>query len=229
MKKIRLISTLLILLLSVSACSAYIERESPEADKSVEEPTEGRVLEELAEVEIREYEGEDLSSILDFQENSISGPQDVDIETYRLSIDGLVKNPMSYSYDEALELQNYTKVVNMYCVTGWNVTILWEGILVADLLKEAVIDTSAKTVIFHAVDDYTTSLPLDFILENDILLAYKINEVVLPKENGYPFQLVAEDKLGYKWIRWVNRIELSDDENYKGFWESRGYNNEADV
>jgi len=41
--------------------------------------------------------------------------------------------------------------------------------------------------------------------------------------------VVAEDKLGYKWARWVNEIELSDDENYKGYWEKRGYSNDAPV
>lgn len=228
-RKIRIISVLLILLLSISACSAGAEQEPAEPNEPAEEPTEGVTLEELADVQISDYEGEDLSSILEFQENSIAGPQDIDMETYRLTVDGLVDTPMAYTYDEALAFQNYTKVVNMYCVTGWSVTILWEGIKVADLLEETGIDPSANTVIFHAADDYTSSVPLDFILENDILLAYKINDVVLPKENGYPFQLVAEDKLGYKWVRWVTRIELSDDEKYKGFWESRGYNNEADI
>ena len=231
MNKFKIVSILLILMLCVSACATAEEPEPMEPNEPAEpaEPSDGPTLEELAEVEIREYEGEDLSSVLDFVENSIEGPQDIDIEAYRLSVDGLVDTPMEYSYDEVLGFQNYTKVVTMHCVTGWSVDILWEGVKVADLIDQSGIDPSAVTVIFHAADEYTTSLPLDFILENDILLAYKLNDIVLPKENGFPFQLVAEDKLGYKWIRWVTRIELSDDANYRGFWESRGYNNEADV
>ncbi|QRN86404.1 molybdopterin-dependent oxidoreductase [Clostridia bacterium] len=225
MKQFKLISILLIVMLAFSACSSG---EDPAEQPPIDTP-EGPTINELAEVEVREYEGEDLSSILDFRENSIKGPQDVDIDAYRLTVDGLVDNPMEYTYDEALGFDRYSKVVNMYCVEGWSVNLLWEGIKVADLLEQAGIDPSAKTVIFHAVDEYTTSVPLDFILDNDILLAYKMNDVVLPKERGFPFQLVAQDKLGYKWIKWVTRIELSDDENYKGFWESRGYNNEADI
>jgi DMSO/TMAO reductase YedYZ molybdopterin-dependent catalytic subunit len=81
----------------------------------------------------------------------------------------------------------------------------------------------------HAADGYTTSLPLDYFAERDILLAYKMNDVVLPPERGFPFQLVAEDKWGYKWIKWVERIELSADEDYEGYWERRGYDNEADL
>ena len=53
--------------------------------------------------------------------------------------------------------------------------------------------------------------------------------VVLPPNREFPFELVAEDKWGYKWIRWITKIELSRDENYRGFWESRGYSNDADI
>jgi DMSO/TMAO reductase YedYZ molybdopterin-dependent catalytic subunit len=46
---------------------------------------------------------------------------------------------------------------------------------------------------------------------------------------GYPFIVVAEEKLGYKWARWVTRIELSEDPDYQGYWEQRGYDNTADI
>jgi DMSO/TMAO reductase YedYZ molybdopterin-dependent catalytic subunit len=87
----------------------------------------------------------------------------------------------------------------------------------------------ANTVIFYAYDGYSTSLPLDYILNNNIIMAYKLNNVTLPPERGFPFQLVAEDKWGYKWIKWITKIELSDDTSYEGFWESRGYSDEGDV
>jgi len=185
---------------------------------------------ELKPVEIREYEGERLSSVNDFQENSIKGPQRVDAESYRLKITGLVENPKIYTYDEVIKShQDYGKVVTLNCVEGWSVTILWEGLLVRDLIKEVGALPNAKVVIFHAYDGYTTSLPLDYIIDNDIMIAYKMNGVALPPERGFPFQLVAESKWGYKWIKWVTEIELSDDVNYKGYWEKRGYSNDADL
>jgi len=185
---------------------------------------------ELEGVEVREYEGEDLSSIDEFIENSIKGPQYVDISDYRLRITGLVENPQSYTYDEVIGgHQNYKKVVTLDCVEGWSVKILWEGVLVKDLLLEAVPLPDAKVVIFHAHDGYTTSLPLDYIVDNDILMAYKMNGVTIPPERGFPFELVAESKWGYKWIKWVTEIELSDDENYQGYWESGGYSNSGDL
>jgi DMSO/TMAO reductase YedYZ molybdopterin-dependent catalytic subunit len=56
-----------------------------------------------------------------------------------------------------------------------------------------------------------------------------MNNVVLPPERGFPFQLVAEDKLGYKWIKWITKIELSDDTGYLGYWESYGFPNDAEL
>ena len=185
---------------------------------------------ELDEVEIREYEGEDLSSINAFRENSIKGPQHIDIETYNLTITGRVNNELLYTYDEVINNhQNYKKVVTLHCVEGWSATILWEGVTVKDLIEPAGIDANANTVIFHAYDGYTTSLPLDYIIDNNIMIAYKMNNVTLPPERGYPFELVAESKWGYKWIKWITAIELSDDADYRGFWESRGWPNNGDI
>jgi DMSO/TMAO reductase YedYZ molybdopterin-dependent catalytic subunit len=187
-------------------------------------------IKELEGVEVREYEGKNLSSINDFRENSIKGPQHVDIEDYQLEITGLVDKPASYAYNEVVkDHQNYEKVVRLNCVEGWSVDILWEGVLVKDLLEQAKPLPEAKVVIFHAYDGYTTSFPLDYIMNNDILMAHKMNDVTLPPERGFPFQLVAESKWGYKWVKWITKIELSDDINYKGYWESRGYSNEGDL
>lgn len=184
----------------------------------------------LAPVEIREYEGVDLSSINAFRENSIKGPQEIDVESYTLRITGLVAKSKNYTYDEVMNRhQNYKKVVTLDCVEGWSATILWEGVLVRDLLAEAEPLANAEVLIFHAYDGYTTSLPIDYMMDNDILMAYKMNDVILPPERGFPFQLVAESKWGYKWIKWITEIELSDDANYRGYWEGRGYSNSADL
>ncbi len=193
-------------------------------DRGAQEPVP------LEPVEIREYEGEPLSSINDFRENSIKGPQQVEIENYTLNITGLVSEPLALTYHEVVsDHQQYEKVVTLDCVEGWSAKILWEGVLVRDLITEAKPLPETKVVIFHAYDGYTTSLPIDYITDNDILMAYKMNGVTLPPERGFPFELVAESKWGYKWIKWITEIELSSDLNYRGFWESRGYSNSADL
>ena len=183
----------------------------------------------LGTTEVTEYKGEDLSSINDFRENSIRGPQHISLDDYQLEITGLVEKPLSLTYEEVLDRDQYSKVVTLYCVEGWDATILWEGVLIEELIDLADAKGEAVTVIFHAEDGYTSAMALDFVRDNDIMLAYKMNDVVLPPERGFPFQVVAESKWGYKWVKWVTKIELSDDTDYRGYWEKMGYNNDGDV
>src|SRR4030066_636164 len=180
--------------------------------------------------EVQEYEGENLSSISDVRENAIKGNQNLNQTTYRLNVTGLVNETREYSYSEVVDdFQKYEKVVTLYCVQGWSARILWEGVLVRDLLNASGVMPTSKVVIFHASDGYTTSMPLEYFYDNDILMAYKMNGLVLAPEKGFPFELVAESKLGYKWIKWITQIELSDNEAYRGYWESRGFPNEANI
>jgi DMSO/TMAO reductase YedYZ molybdopterin-dependent catalytic subunit len=179
--------------------------------------------------EIRNYQGENLSSIADVGENAIRGTQYINISIYHLVITGLVNKTVEYTYDQVLSFPKYLKVVTLYCVAGWSATILWEGVLVSDLLKEAGVNSSAVAVIFHASDGFTTELPLDYLANKSIILAYKMNGLTIPPERGFPFELVAESEYGYKWIKWVTSMELTDNPNYLGTWESRGYPNNATI
>ena len=184
----------------------------------------------LAPVEVRSYQGKDLSSVNDFHENSIAGPQHINITDYRLTVTGLTNRTVVYTYDDVLtQHPRYSKVVTLHCVEGWDATILWEGILVRDLINDAGADPRANTVVLTAHDGYTTSFPLTYFTQHDILMAYRMNNVTMPAERGYPFELVAEDKWGYKWIKWIEKIELTDDPSYRGYWEQRGYSNSGDL
>jgi DMSO/TMAO reductase YedYZ molybdopterin-dependent catalytic subunit len=190
----------------------------------------GGAVKELKSVEIKNYQGKRLSSVYDFRENSIKGPQHVDRQDYRLKISGLVQKPKTYQYEQVINgRQLYKKVVTLNCVEGWSVTILWEGVLVRDLIKEAGPSSKAKVVIFRAHDGYSTSFPIDYIMKNDIIMAHKMNGVTIPPERGFPFELVAEQKWGYKWIKWIEKIELSSNTDFRGYWERRGYSNEGDL
>lgn len=191
--------------------------------------TQKKEAKEVEVLELKEYQGKKLSSIKDFRENSIKGPQYINKKDYRLKIGGIVANPKIYTYDEIIEHQTQKKVVTLNCVEGWSVTILWEGILLRELLEEAEVDSKAKVVILHAQDGYSTSFPLGYIMDNGIIIAFKMNDLILPPERGFPFQLVAENKWGYKWIKWITKIELSDNEDFRGYWESQGYSNDGDL
>ena len=184
--------------------------------------------EQLAPSQVKEFEGKRLDSITVFRENSIKGPQYVDSNTYRLVVDGLVTTPRTFTYDEVVgNFKHYAKVVQLDCVEGWSAKILWEGPLVGDILATAGPTAAANTVIFHAADGYSTSFPLEYFRKNQRILASKMNGQLLAPERGFPFMLVAEDKWGYKWCRWITRIELSADSKYRGYWEQRGYSNDG--
>lgn len=215
--------TVLLFLIFLSACGNE-SNESEDADV-MSKATADR----YDEMEIKEYQGVKLDPSVGPRDNSIKGIQNVDIESYTLNVSGLVKQEVSMTYDDVLALTPYEKLITLHCVEGWDATVLWKGVLLKDIIDPAEAEKTANTVIFHCVDGYTTSMPLDYIIENNIMLAYSSNNITLPPSLGYPFIVVAEDKLGYKWARWVNEIELSDEEGYKGYWEERGYDNEADV
>ncbi len=185
---------------------------------------------ELYPQQIRNYQGQNLSSITNVYQNNIAGTQFINTSTYKLTITGLVNRTMQYSYDDVLNsFQKYQKVVTLHCVEGWSATILWEGFLVNDLLQQAGVKPNAVSAIFYAADNFSTALPLDYLTSKNIIIAYKMNNLTIPPERGFPFQLVAESQYGYKWIKWLTTIELTDNPNYLGYWESRGFANNATI
>jgi DMSO/TMAO reductase YedYZ molybdopterin-dependent catalytic subunit len=219
--------------LALAACRPGYQAISPSTTQTpaVEITTTVSTSAVLPSVEVTSYMGKRLSAIGDLYENSIKGPQHIDRKTYRLVIDGEVNAPTSLTYDQVLAFRPaFAKVVTLNCVEGWSVTMLWEGVRVRDLIAKAGgPKPDAKIVIFHAHDGYTSSLPLDFLTNRNILLAYHQNGVPLADMWGWPLQVVAEDRWGYKWVKWIERVEVSSDAAYRGYWESRGYSNSGEL
>ncbi len=178
--------------------------------------------------ELKSYQGVALGSVNDFTENSIGGVRKVNLDKYRLRVDGLVKKHLSYTYQELKKFPRQKKLVTTHCVEGWSVTVLWEGIPISEVISRAGIDAKVNTIIFHGVDGYTTSLDYSTVAGKNMLLADSANGIALPAKLGFPFILVAEDKWGYKWARWIERIQFSDQKNFRGYWEQRGYNQKGD-
>ena len=194
-------------------------------------------LQGLYSGEVTEYQNQSLTSISHFMENinqhpdvAIDGTQTLNETTYRLTVKGLVNQTLEFTYEDLVNnFTSYQKVATLLCVEGWSVTLLWEGVRLSDLLQEAVVSPNATTLIFAASDGYTTTLPLDYVMQNNIILAYKMNNVTLTPEAGFPLMLVAQNQYGYKWIKWVTSIDVSNDSSYLGYWESQGYPNNAAV
>lgn len=174
------------------------------------------------------FDGKELTPISEQRNNGIKGTQYIDQETYELSIYGMVDTPVNLSYDQLLAYPSVSRFVSMDCVEGWGFDAKWTGVTLNMLFNETGVNSSATTVIFYSADGYSTSLELDYLVDNDIMLAYELNDITLPADRGFPLQLVAEDKYGYKWAKWITGIEVTG-EPYKGYWESVGYSNNADV
>lgn len=235
MRRITLILLLAVLLTSPALLTAGCQSSESTAPGGTTSSSAIKLTDTIAQAtlsryrtnEIREYQGARLDPAVGPRDNSISGVQKVDPAVYRLTIDGLVDRPAALTYDAVRQLTPVERKITLHCVEGWQATILWRGVQLSDLLDDMAVKPAANTVIFHCVDGYTTSLPLADIVGRQLILAYDANGLPLPPEMGYPFIVVAEDRQGYKWARWVTRIELSDNAAYRGYWESRGFDNEA--
>ena len=213
MKNVRIMALVAaILLCAAMAVGCAISEPSSDTADTISAATEAR----YAQSEVREYEGIMLDPAVGPRDNSITGTQFVDIASYTLEVTGLVGSPMSLTYEDVLSMPAYERLVTLYCVDGWDVTILWEGVSLVDLLEGADMDEAATNVVFTAADGYTTSLSLETIYERNIILAYRSNGIDLPPEMGFPFIVVAQDKYGYKWARWVTQIELTDNADFLG-------------
>ena len=183
------------------------------------------------EVEATEFMGHKLTPISQQRNNALTGTQHIDKDTYRLTVDGLVDNPLSLSYVDLLAYSQISKLMDLDCVEGWNFTAKWTGPALDSIFNDAKVKPQAKIAIFHTADvpEGYSSLDLDYINNSNIIIALKLNDITLPADRGFPFQVVAMSKFGYKWAKWVTRIELSSDTSFRGYWESYGYNNNADV
>jgi DMSO/TMAO reductase YedYZ molybdopterin-dependent catalytic subunit len=183
------------------------------------------------QVEATTFEGTKLTPIKDQQLNGIAGTINVNQATYTLTIDGLVNHPLTLSYADLEALPQISVLGTLECVEGWSYTAKWTGPSLAAILAQAGVQSGAVIAIFDTSDDTDgfTSLDLSYINANNIILALKDNDVTLPAANGFPVRVVATGKYGYKWAKWVTRIELSSNTNFLGYWESNGYNNDGDV
>ena len=183
------------------------------------------------EVEATEFMGTKLTPINQQNNNALAGTQHIDKNTYVLTVDGLVDSPLRLTYADLLALPQISKLMPLNCVEGWNFNAKWTGPSLVDIFTRAKVQTTAKIAIFHTTDvpEGYSSLDLSYIDQRNIIIALKDNDITLPDDRGFPFQVVAESKYGYKWAKWITRIELSDNTNFRGYWESNGYNNNGDV
>ncbi len=151
-----------------------------------------------------------------------------DPDTWRLEVGGLVRTELRLSWQEYLDLPRVRRVADFHCVEGWSVLeCRWEGVLLGAIAEAAKPQPDAHFVYVESEDGYSTNMPLDVAMDDDVLLADRLNGEPLPEKFGGPVRLVVPKKYAYKSAKWVRRIEFIS-EDRPGYWELRGYSNTAD-
>ena len=193
----------------------------------------------------REFPATDISK--DFRPNGTLRPQNPEYvrllaETfagYRLVVDGLVEQPLSLSLAEVRAAPSRTQITRHDCVEGWSSIGKWKGARLSALLQRARLKPQARYIVFHCADTldpaatdgagrYYESIDLVDAYHPQTILAYEMNDAVLPVRHGAPLRLRVERQLGYKHAKYVMRVEAVASldgigRGHGGFWPDRGY------
>ncbi|MBI1801140.1 MAG: molybdopterin-dependent oxidoreductase [Chloroflexi bacterium] len=157
-------------------------------------------------------------------------PSPFTLDDWRLSVDGLVRRPLSFSLADLIALPTVDRAWDTMCVTGWTrLDLRWRGVLLDTVLAMAEALPEARFARFAAYSKrgHDTSLPLDEARQR-VLLAYECDGQPLTAAHGGPVRSVTEGKYFYKSLKWLRQIELLADDQL-GFWErTSAYHNQAD-
>ena len=133
----------------------------------------------------------------------------VDVSQYRLTVTGLVNNPLSLTYETILSYPSVTATVLLICPGSFADNAEWTGVSVTTLLAEAGINPQATQITFYALDKYQRTLSLKEVQGEVVFLAYTVDNQILPIEHGYPLRLVVKGEYGSNWVKWVEGIVVT--------------------
>jgi DMSO/TMAO reductase YedYZ molybdopterin-dependent catalytic subunit len=151
-----------------------------------------------------------------------------DLERWDFRAYGQVEQELRLTYDELRALPASEVVADIHCVTGWSrLGDRWTGVAIQEILRRCRPTAEASYVTAHCEFGYTTSVPLDVLDDDDVLLCYGWNGGDLTEEHGFPLRLLIPKKYFWKSAKWLRGLEFMP-RNRLGFWERRGYHDEAD-
>lgn len=152
-----------------------------------------------------------------------------DPATWDFRVDGVVENEIRLTWDALQRLPAVRVTADMHCVTGWTtLDNVWEGVGFRTVAEQAKPRASARFARLTCGDaGYTTNLPLEVLMDEDVLFAYRHDGRPLPPEHGGPLRLVVPKRYAWKSAKWVRRVTFLDRDD-PGYWEVRGYSNTAD-
>lgn len=167
-----------------------------------------------------------------FPRADIPDYEDVNTE-WSLVVDGLVDNPTTFSYEEVRAFPETTEMRTLQCIgnpVGGRLVgnAIWSGVLMQHILDAVGVQEGVTRARFYAADGYHTAVDLEWIDQEGVLLAYKMNDQLLPRSHGYPLRIFMPGLYGQKMPKWIERIEFID-YDYQGYWESRDWSDVADI
>jgi len=153
---------------------------------------------------------------------------EIDRATWQFQVFGLVEKELTLDWEAFTGLPKVTINAPFHCVTQWSrLENTWEGVAFTEVMKLIAPKADAQFILAHCYGGYTTNLPLEVAIDDDVLFAYKHDGEPITPEHGGPLRLVVPKRYGWKSAKWVNGLEfLAEDK--PGFWEARGYHMNGD-
>jgi DMSO/TMAO reductase YedYZ molybdopterin-dependent catalytic subunit len=152
----------------------------------------------------------------------------VDLNKWTLTLEGLVRAPVTFSWQEFLRLPARAYVVDIHCVTKWTkLDTKWRGVAFDTLLEQVELDPTAAYLTASSYDGYTTNLPLPEVVNGQAFVAFEYDGKPLTPEHGGPARLLVPGLYFWKSAKWLKGIRFMENDK-SGFWESLGYNNHGD-
>ncbi len=151
----------------------------------------------------------------------------VDRDSWRLVVDGAVQESLLLDFKALMKLPQTEDVSDFHCVTEWSkLDMRWAGVKLADMLAVAGLRDEATHLMLHGYDGYTTNLPLEEAVKDDVLVVHTWEGEPLAHQHGGPVRVITPQLYAWKGAKWVSRIEVMTEDRL-GFWELRGYSNTA--
>jgi DMSO/TMAO reductase YedYZ molybdopterin-dependent catalytic subunit len=149
------------------------------------------------------------------------------LDEWRFEVWGAVEEPLTLTFEAFRDLPHGTQRQDFHCVTGWSrFDCEWTGVTFPTLARHARVRDNVTHVLFHALDGYSTDLPLADCMREEVLFAWELDGEPLPGDHGGPLRVVTPHKYGYKGAKWVSGVEFLT-EAERGYWEKRGYSDSA--
>ena len=153
---------------------------------------------------------------------------DISTIDWRFRVWGEVDGEIVWTWDDFMKLSQTTIRADFHCVTQWSrFDDEWTGVLFRDLVHHIRLKQDAMFVMQYAYGGYTTNLPIDLMLNEDVILAHTFNGQPLPKEHGGPLRVFTPRRYAWKGAKWISGLEFMAADR-PGFWEQNGYNTPAD-